>query len=355
MKILPRRRLASFLGPGVDDARIERTWEALLASHRPNQFTSNGAGLWRARPLRWIVPIAAIGLLVVLSALLVRSRETSLVVPGMVIESGLDQTVTLSDGTRATLHEGAKLRWDRVEASRAEATVERGHVAFDVRHDAARRFVVHAAGMDIVDRGTRFSIDVEAGVLSVSVETGRVDVEGGRIGRIALSDGEAWTSRRSADDSQGPLSPVHSDAGPPRESSSNGDPPPETHPERRAMGSQELLQLANEARVAGRVKDAATAFDTLRRRYRKDPRAGLAAFELGRLRLDSLGDPLGAVEALLDAISLAPEATFREDADARLIEAYDEAHDPRCHVARQDYLARYQKGVHAAAVAARCP
>jgi hypothetical protein len=121
------------------------------------------------------------------------------------------------------------------------------------------------------------------------------------------------------------------------------------------MGSQELLQLANEARIAGRVKDAATAFDTLRRRYRKDPRAGLAAFELGRLRLDSLGDPLGAVEALLDAISLAPEATFREDADARLIEAYDEAHDPRCHVARQDYLARYPKGVHAAAVAVRCP
>jgi hypothetical protein len=122
-----------------------------------------------------------------------------------------------------------------------------------------------------------------------------------------------------------------------------------------APGPRELLETANAARLAGHPRDAAQAFDALRSRYRGDPRAGLAAFELGRLRLDSLGDPAGAVEAFADAMALSPGAGFREDAEARRVEALDRMHDGRCRAARQTYLARYPSGLHAAAVGARCP
>ena len=127
-------------------------------------------------------------------------------------------------------------------------------------------------------------------------------------------------------------------------------------PSSSSPGPRELLQAANDARLAGHTREAASAFDNLRRHYRNDPRAGLAAFELGRLRLDSLGDPGGAAEAFADSIALAPGATFREDAEARLVEALDRAHDAgRCAAARRGYLARFPNGLHAASVAARCP
>jgi transmembrane sensor len=115
-----------------------------------------------------------------------------------------------------------------------------------------------------------------------------------------------------------------------------------------------LLESAKRARLAGRPRDAAIALDTLRRRYRSDPRAALAAFELGRLRLDNLGDAPGAVEALNDAIVLAPQGSFREDAEARRVDALDAEGAPGCAEARDAYLVRYPKGIHATMVAARC-
>jgi hypothetical protein len=122
----------------------------------------------------------------------------------------------------------------------------------------------------------------------------------------------------------------------------------------REATAKQLFEAADTARAAGRTKDAAALLDRVRRHYRSDARAGLAAFQLGRLRLDSLGDPSGAVEALDDSIALAPTASFREDAEARRIEALERAGDPRCREARENYLARYAAGVHVKEVSARC-
>ncbi|HTQ47109.1 MAG TPA: hypothetical protein VMI75_30350, partial [Polyangiaceae bacterium] len=62
------------------------------------------------------------------------------------------------------------------------------------------------------------------------------------------------------------------------------------------------------------------------------------------LRLDALGDPAGALAAFDDAIVLAPRAGFREDAEARRVEALDRMNDTRCPAARQAFLARYPHG-----------
>jgi TolA-binding protein len=121
------------------------------------------------------------------------------------------------------------------------------------------------------------------------------------------------------------------------------------------LDAKQLFDAASAARRAGKSIQAANLFDALRRRYPSDPRAGLSAFELGRLRMDALGDPSGALEALSQAIASTPAASFREDAQARLVYASDAMHDgPRCRSMRQAYLSRYPHGVHAMTVTAKC-
>lgn len=71
--------------------------------------------------------------------------------------------------------------------------------------------------------------------------------------------------------------------------------------------------------------------------------------------MDALGDPAGAAEAFGDAIALSPGAPFREDAEARRVEALDALPDKaRCERAREAFIARYPAGLHAARVSQRC-
>ncbi|HET9960155.1 MAG TPA: FecR domain-containing protein [Polyangiaceae bacterium] len=120
-------------------------------------------------------------------------------------------------------------------------------------------------------------------------------------------------------------------------------------------GAAELLEIANAARRGGDLVGAARAYEALLSRFPADARSGLAAFELGRLRLDRLGNPRGAVQAFERAIALAPGAGFREDAMARLVDAYSALGAvERCKAARKSYLNSYPNGVRATAMAVKC-
>jgi tetratricopeptide (TPR) repeat protein len=120
-------------------------------------------------------------------------------------------------------------------------------------------------------------------------------------------------------------------------------------------GPRELFDLGNAARRAGDGAGAARAYEQLLEHHPRDARAGLAAFELGRLRMDRLGDVHGAIQALQRAVALAPGAAFREDAMARLVDAYAAAGATvRCRSAQSAYLESYPTGVRAPTVARRC-
>ncbi|HEY1696688.1 MAG TPA: FecR domain-containing protein [Polyangiaceae bacterium] len=322
-------------------------------------------------PVAWRWPLVASAAVVVavVVAVVGRGRSRESFEGALVVEPG---AFTLPDGSTVKLQEGARMRLDRVRADRVESTLERGAAAFAVRHEDARLFVVHAGGFDVVDRGTTFAVTVdEKGGVRVSVESGSVGVhragtsEEGRV----LGAGESWSSAGADVPSRTSAAVPDLEGAPPPSASGEPVPSATSHADapatiassdRRAIGqaapdARELLETANAARVAGKPREAAAAFDAIRRRHRDDPRAGLAAFELGRLRLDALGDPAGAVEAFDDAIALAPAAPFREDAEARRVEALDRMHDGRCPSARASYLGRFPHGLHAAAVGTRCP
>lgn len=116
-----------------------------------------------------------------------------------------------------------------------------------------------------------------------------------------------------------------------------------------------LLRQAEQARAEGRLRDAERTLDLIRTQFRGDSRAALAAFELGRLLLDRLASPARAVQALEDAVQLAPAAPFREHVEARLVEALAASGDTAgCLRARAAFLSKFADSAHGPAVRALC-
>jgi len=112
---------------------------------------------------------------------------------------------------------------------------------------------------------------------------------------------------------------------------------------------------ASVARRAGWMQEAADAYAELLRRYPRDGRAGLSAFELGRIRMDALGDSRGAIEAFSEALRLSRKSQFREDALARLAIAHDTLGEhANCQTVRARYLAEFPAGVHLGTLANLC-
>jgi transmembrane sensor len=93
------------------------------------------------------------------------------------------QTVTLADGSAATLSSDSRLE---VRMSRGERHVmlARGEAFFDVARDAGRPFVVEAQGRRVAAVGTRFSVRNDPEALRVVVTEGKV-----RLESVAGADG----------------------------------------------------------------------------------------------------------------------------------------------------------------------
>ena len=104
-----------------------------------------------------------------------------------------------------------------------------------------------------------------------------------------------------------------------------------------------------------KAEAAVDAYAALIKQFPGDERVGVAALELGRLRMDTQRAYGPAVEAFRRAIAAAPNEGIREDALARLIEALDALGDQAtCAQEQRRYQVRYPRGVHAAAVRGRC-
>lgn len=112
MNLPPARRLARFVEPEVDDRRIDRVWARVGPARSPS---------WS-----WSLPALAVSAVAVaaLAVVVVRGRTSAPSLSGMMVESGASQTLTLPDGTTAALKPDTRLHFDRIEASRVEATLD---------------------------------------------------------------------------------------------------------------------------------------------------------------------------------------------------------------------------------------
>jgi transmembrane sensor len=253
-----------------------------------------------------------------------------------------ETNAVLSDGSAIEVKRGGKLHVvnDRADETRLELVA--GRAEFEVQKRPGRPFITQVRGVEVRVVGTHFSTELDTShtpsVVRVLVQRGIVEVRndaGGPVTRL--------TAGESLEVPVAVPAPVAT-AEPTRAAPT---PPP--------LAASQLFEAARTARGAGDVEGAARSYAALLKQYPNDERAGVAALELGRLRMDSQHAYGPAADAFRRAIAAAPNEGVREDAMARLVEALDALRDrDGCNKERQKYLARYPKGVHAAAVEGRC-
>lgn len=352
--------------PPVSEARLERQYAVIRAR------TQTGRGPHRR--VWWVGAAAVVAtaavLVLVMGSSWVRlhggarplASSAGLPEEGAVIEapSSTDGTsISLSEGSRVVLAGGTRLRLTSARPSAIRLDIDRGGVEVDATHVEGRTFVVGAGPYAVRVVGTHFWVErTPAGRVAVRVDRGAVEVSSPSGETRSLTAGEQWSAPDPA------VAVPGSSADTPREQPSSATeaaaPAPSATMAGAPLGSsvnaKDLFDDAQRARAQGRLQDAARSLDRLRRTFRSDPRASIAAFELGRLRLDALGDPRGAEEALRDAVTLGPASPFREDAEARRIEALSRMGDASgCRSARDAYLARWPAGTYRRVAEAGCP
>jgi TolA-binding protein len=384
-----RGELADHLEPEVTDGRLARQWASV-----ERRLPAPRRGVSAVRVAMWLAPALAVGLW------FGWPRHARPLGSGAILESSdTPLTVQLRDGSSLELAAQTRLRVLRDQPSAVELEIGDGRANFDVKHVKGRSFDVRAGVVSVHVVGTQFQVVKasrrEGMEIQVAVKRGVVEVQrsdrGGDTRRIAA--GETWSVWVPAQP-VAPLSalapppaaaavpasldeprpsPAHPPASPeltglgevaplsevaePKVRASRVSPAVSAQPaESRAQSVRELFLRANVARRAGRMQDAADAYAEVLKRFPRDSRAGVSAFELGRIRMDALGDPKGAASAFADALRLSHRAEVREDALARLAIAGDALGDrDMCQKARARYLADYPSGVHAGSLTPLCP
>jgi hypothetical protein len=370
------QRLAQFVQPPLPEARIAHQWAKIANAVRHQNRV-------RAR----LVPAFAMALLVCCAVAAgwhwYRSPSPT-ALSGTAIESGASgrQSLTLPDNSQIELGPASRMVIDEYNDARVQLTLQKGKADFRVSHQPKRLFSIHAADLDITVVGTRFTVDLgqssELQRVTVQVQQGKVAVRNRHAApdERVLAAGQSWTDgiaagpvqdlAKSADastglnepSSEGVLPAASSQAELPDTTSSRtvaGAALPTPSAKSPSESPKELFESAETSRINGKLHDSADALNKLRRTYRSDPRAGLAAFELGRMRMDIFGDVSGSVDALRDAIQLSPGAPFREDAESRLVQLYNrQGNREACKAAKSAYFSHFPKGAASKVVSRLC-
>ncbi len=369
------QRLAQFVQPPLPEARIAHQWAKITnADRRQNRV--------RAR----LVPAFALSLVVCCAAAAgwhwLHSPSPS-ALNGTAIESGVSgrQSLTLPDNSQIELGPASRMVIDEYNDARVQLTLQKGKANFQVSHQPRRLFSIHAADLDITVVGTRFSVDLgqssELQRVTVQVQQGKVTVRNRHASpdERVLAAGQSWTDGiaaapapdlgRTVDASTNSNEPSSEEAAPAASQAelpgatlgraATGTALPTASAKLAGESPKELFEAAETSRINGKFHDSADALNKLRRTYRSDPRAGLAAFELGRMRMDIFGDVSGSIDALRDAIQLSPSAPFREDAESRLVQLYNrQGNHDACQSARTTYLNHFPHGAASKVVSQLC-
>jgi transmembrane sensor len=279
-------------------------------------------------------------------------------------------SLRFADGSRVDLTSGSSMvEVGLVSPSYTELVLESGSARFDVTPNPERRFAVRAGNTRIEVLGTRFTVEREAPRVRVAVEHGRV--------RVIWPGGEALLGAGESGLFP-PASGQQAAADPNRGEHSAGEPaattppsPSAAAPDRAALrktfldfarggeyqkaykvlreapqvvsnSAEDLMLAADAARLSGHPERAPEYLRRITVEHRRDPRAPLAAFTLGRILLTQLGQPAEAERAFGLARQLAPSGALAEDALARQVEAAHRAgQQSRAEALATEYAKRY--------------
>lgn len=379
---------ANYVTPELRRGRLDAQWDQIADRLQERR--------------RWRVPLFAqlsAGVLVVCAVVGIwwwneeRSYGPSVWAGALVTSDDAPVNFSLAEGTLIELEPRSEVELLRSNPHAVKLSLKNGSARFDVAKRRSRRFTVHLGEVEVLVTGTQFRVRRSPAIggekIRVEVEEGSVEVRRANGSPVRLTAGEHWSTfvghgkprveHAAAEDAvneddpspewQPPtvedLEEADNDAVEPSEEGNNASArKPSRRGRRRARGEEAreqeqeallLFEQGNAARRLGRLREAAEIYAELVSQYPRDRRAALSAFELGRIRMDSLGDLKGAADALERALKLDARRAFAEDALARLVLAQETLGDRKsCESARNRYLSRYPDGIHAQHVATRC-
>jgi transmembrane sensor len=299
------------------------------------------------------------------------------------------EVISFADGSRIEMDLDTRIvPRPTKDASRMDLGLERGTATFDIRPGGPRTWSIDAGRATVRVLGTRFTVTRTDTFVRVSVERGKVRVEGAEVegGGRELSAGESLTvepkasepspSNAASRQAHAPTAATSLDpASEPRDARDEQDkervayqgkarrtraaatktePSPssehETAPEAQSKPSSiDRFAAADEARRTGQSKQAVGILERMVNEH--DARSAMAAFTLGKVYADDLGDPASGATWFDRAQTLGLPQGLDEDALARSVECYRRSGQrERAQNAATRYEAHYPEGRHLARV-----
>jgi transmembrane sensor len=373
--------LKDHLQDSVDEAAVHRMAVAI-----DERLQGRRRRVW---PLFVLGMVASAGLLLLVLPHMGRGAGPLLLANGHeIVEMEAGKTgneIDLSDGSRIWLSPGGRLQPVHSTETSFSAILADGRADFDVRPGGPRRWTVECGLATVEVVGTVFSCERLPGRLRVTVRHGVVLVRGERVPERArrLAAGETIEITEGVDAravlaAEPPVEPALNEetvsAGAQQDPSLRAKPAEKSwrslarhgrhseafatlgseglRRESRRLGVNDLLALADVARLSGHPAEAVLPLERILSEFAQDSQAPLAAFALGRLELDSLGRARSAASAFRKALELGIPRSLREDVMARLVEACARSGDMQAAQRAADaYRHEFPSGRHAQAIA----
>ena len=259
------------------------------------------------------------------------------------------RSVRFDDGSSLTLAAGAQLRTIENSGRRFSVELTCGRARFEVKPGGPRRWTVEAGLATVSVVGTVFDVERSEGGVRIAVERGRVEVRGpkARLSRLRAGEELSFTpavDRRSRNRPSEPPASLPSAAVPAASRRAPTQMVPRQAQAPMPPAAETWFDAADAARREGRFDEALAALKKAVEGS-DDAGAAIAAFTRARLELDSLHRPADAAKDLELALTRGLPAALAEEARARLVEAYDQAHrSEEARAAASDYMRHHPAG-----------
>lgn len=275
---------------------------------------------------------------------------------GHAVAAIAERPLVLDDGSRLSAEPGTQLELVDNDARSFGLFLGQGRASFEVTPGGPRRWSIDCGVAQVEVVGTAFHLERRGARVVVEVDHGVVVVRSERLpGRAQRLSAGQRLEVGGEEPTPPPARPADAAASAPRATARTATrarviaerpaPAPTEITAPPADPVAELIAEADRALAAGDAHAAAEVLTIVLRDHAAHSEAPVAMFRLGRLELDRLNRPERAAKAFEQALARSLPKALREDALARLVEAFARSGQPgRAQEAASAYRREHPSG-----------